>query len=152
MWLIRIVVCAEWSCTVDMTLNSPTSLECSLQSAAFLLHSISLCLCFSQETWLDKTAWAIKATKSPGRRVWHIEAIYQCKVRRQKTECAVLKRRNTHTHMYYVGDTDADNRQPIFSLLSSDSSSPCLLLPSWKFLFVESLEAFASFSIIVRSL
>lgn len=108
-----------------MTFNSSTSLKCSLQSP--------------QETWLDKTAWAIKATKSLGRRVWHAETFSKCKVRRQKPECAVLKTW-THTHTYMrVTNTDKP-----FSFFSSDSSSPrLLLLSSWKFLFVESLEASA---------
>lgn len=108
-----------WSCTADIASNSST----------FLVHSTvcSLGVWFSQETWLDKTAWAIKATKGLRRRVWHAKTFCKCKVWRQK---------KTHMHMW---ETNTDN--PFFS------SFPCfllLLISIWKFLFMQSPSASAS--------
>lgn len=120
-----------------MTFSSSAALTSSVvYSSSASYHP--LCLRCSQETWLDKLAWAIKATKSLQRRGWRSETFSKCEVQKQ-----VSRNRTTGTH------TEADkHRQAFFFLvvffLSEPSSPRLLLLPSGNFLFVESPEIFAS--------
>lgn len=128
MWLIRLDDCAARRSSVCMTFSSCTSLAAALVLSLSLslsrwLSSLSLSLSrwFSQETRLDKTAWAIKAKKkSLGSTVWHAEAFSKCKAQRQKAVFTFSEGMNAPTHT-------EEHKQPIFFLFS-DLSPACLHL------------------------